>query len=328
MPDDKPGEGIQKEPTQQVAAPEPVDPPPPPDTPHSTAGESESDEEMKRDVKDIDYRVKRAERWMIGLTFAIAFFALCTVVVAILQWRVMSGQLAEMKNGGTDTHDLAVAATTQSQAMEIAAEAQRTQAASAVESLQKADIAHEASERQSKAALDAGIAASKIDQRPWVVVEDAHIVDAFLKDDANSQYQTGVVFTLKNVGKSPAQNVWPVVEIANFASGMARQKAECSGMPIPRRLGITIYPGQARGLPVTVQISQREIAAIGGPSFAQLLIVGCFGYQGNSVRDDFLTGIMYQITRANGYGIDLNAIDRLTPEKLGLRDSLFGDFSQ
>ncbi len=47
---------------------------------------------------------------MIWLTGAIAFFGLCSVVAAFLQWSAMNGQLNEMKSGGADTHTLAAAA--------------------------------------------------------------------------------------------------------------------------------------------------------------------------------------------------------------------------
>lgn len=69
MPDDGASHDIEKQsveesPVQSFS--------PPPNKPGSQAAQTESDQEMKRDVKDIDDRVKRAERWMIGLTFAIA----------------------------------------------------------------------------------------------------------------------------------------------------------------------------------------------------------------------------------------------------------------
>lgn len=53
---------------------------------------------------------------MIYLTAAIAFFALCSVIVGYFQWSAMRGQLAEMKSGGIDTHALAQAARDQADA--------------------------------------------------------------------------------------------------------------------------------------------------------------------------------------------------------------------
>ena len=52
---------------------------------------------------------------------AIAFFALCAVIVGLLQWSAMSGQLGEMKSSGKDTRDLAEAAKTSADAAKSAA---------------------------------------------------------------------------------------------------------------------------------------------------------------------------------------------------------------
>lgn len=87
-----------------------------PDDPRGQETQAISDQSVQSDIKDIDNRVKRAERWMIWLTGAIALFALGAVVVGVLQWRVMSGQLREMKSGGVDTHNLAVASLSTSRA--------------------------------------------------------------------------------------------------------------------------------------------------------------------------------------------------------------------
>jgi hypothetical protein len=67
-------------------------------------------ENMNTTIQNLGDELHKAERWMIWLTGAIAFFGLCTVVVAALQWSAIKGQLGEMKSGGVDTHDLAVAA--------------------------------------------------------------------------------------------------------------------------------------------------------------------------------------------------------------------------
>src|SRR5579864_5207572 len=67
-------------------------------------------EEMDTKIQNLGEQLHKAEKWMIWLTGAIAFFGLCTVLVGALQWNAMKGQLKEMKSGGQDTHDLAVAA--------------------------------------------------------------------------------------------------------------------------------------------------------------------------------------------------------------------------
>ena len=72
-----------------------------------------SSEDMNAKIQNLGDEVHKAEKWMIWFTGAIAFFGLCTVLVGILQWHVMNGQLGEMKSGGVDTRDLAVAAKNQ-----------------------------------------------------------------------------------------------------------------------------------------------------------------------------------------------------------------------
>ncbi len=107
MPDDKPSDRIEEQPREQPPGSKPIDSPPPPNNPNPPAAQGISRQEVRSEVQNIEDRVKRAERWMIGLTGAIALFALCSVIVGILQWCAMSGQLTEMHNGGIDTHDLA-----------------------------------------------------------------------------------------------------------------------------------------------------------------------------------------------------------------------------
>jgi hypothetical protein len=71
----------------------------------------------KTDVQKLEDRIQGAELWMIRLTAAIAFFALCGVIVSVLQWCAMRGQLTEMRRGGVDTHTLALAAKDQADLM-------------------------------------------------------------------------------------------------------------------------------------------------------------------------------------------------------------------
>src|SRR5258708_39541206 len=88
-------------------------------------------------ITQLEDRIKSAEKWMIWLTAAIAFFGLCSIGVGILQWRVMSGQLDEMKGGAADTHTLAQAATVQAAAAQNAAETSKTSARDTLVEMQK-----------------------------------------------------------------------------------------------------------------------------------------------------------------------------------------------
>jgi hypothetical protein len=96
VPDEHPDCEVKQKSADDGPDVEMVDAPLSPDRPDSQKAQTESEQNMERNVQDIEDRVKRAERWMIGLTAAIAFFGLCAVVVGILQWRVMSGQLGTM----------------------------------------------------------------------------------------------------------------------------------------------------------------------------------------------------------------------------------------
>lgn len=127
MPDDNASGSVKEQSAQQNPGCEADNPPPSPDAPKSQPAKSDSSQEIKRDVKDLEDRVKTAERYMIGLTFAIALFALGGVIVGIFQWSAMSGQLGEMKTGGKDTHDLAIAAGIQAAAAKSSAETAREQ---------------------------------------------------------------------------------------------------------------------------------------------------------------------------------------------------------
>src|SRR5579863_8458421 len=57
--------------------------------------------------------LKRALSEPNGADWIIATFTVVIALVGILQWLVIGGQLTEMKNGGVDTHELAVQAKNQ-----------------------------------------------------------------------------------------------------------------------------------------------------------------------------------------------------------------------
>jgi len=131
------------------------------------------------------------------------------------QAKISARTLVEIKKGGTDTHDLAVAAKTQSDKMSNMADAAdkiRQAAENMVVQDQKiadnSQKALDASNIQSKAVLDASIAASRNDQRAWVAQIgmgcDAPEVGKVMK---------GFV-TWNNSGKTFAKQVKPLVHFA------------------------------------------------------------------------------------------------------------------
>jgi hypothetical protein len=128
MPDDNPGEGIEHSSVRQRQAVEPVYPPAPPNDPPSPPAQGVSNKCVSEAVHAIEDRVSRAEKFMIGLTAAIALFAFGTIIVGIFQWSVMSGQLAEMKSGGADTKAIAIAAGKQADSTKDLADRMKDQA--------------------------------------------------------------------------------------------------------------------------------------------------------------------------------------------------------
>src|ERR1700686_3206876 len=97
MPDDSPGDSIGQQPAQKSPGSEPFNSPAPPDHPPGQAAQGVSRQEVQCEVKHIEDRVKRAERWMIGLTAAIVFWGFCAVIVGLLQWGAMKRQLSMMR---------------------------------------------------------------------------------------------------------------------------------------------------------------------------------------------------------------------------------------
>jgi hypothetical protein len=110
MPDDPASDGIKQKPLEDGTKTEAIQTPPPPDNPPTPPAQTIPDQHVEAEVKILGDRVKRAEWLMIGLTAGIVLLTLGLVIVGVLQWRVLSGQLREMHDSGIDTHDLAVAA--------------------------------------------------------------------------------------------------------------------------------------------------------------------------------------------------------------------------
>jgi len=229
MPNYDSGNPINQQPIEKRPNARPFNSPTPPDNPHSPTAEGISHQDVQSEVKDIEDRVKRAERWMIGLTGGIAFFALCAVIVGILQWSAMNGQLKEMQGGSRDTHTLAQAADIQAKKMtDVSAAADKIRQAAENMVTQDQRIADNAekslnaSNAQSKRALDESIAASQraldasiltsqLDERPWVVISSFRL-------SQEPELNKGVTATIGviNTGKTPAIDVIPLTAMSSW----------------------------------------------------------------------------------------------------------------
>lgn len=207
MPDDNSGESVKRQPVENGARVEVIIAPMLPQHPSGIPTQAIPEQPKKTEIQIIEDRVKRAEWWMIWLTAAIAFSGLCGVVVGYMQWR-------EISAGSTDTHTLAQAADTQAKKMadmstaankiRMAAENMVVQDQRIADNAQKA---LEASNRQSKAALDTSIAAFRLDQRAWIAAVEPSAegieVDAVPK----------ARITWFNTGKTFGRHVYPSVHL-------------------------------------------------------------------------------------------------------------------
>jgi hypothetical protein len=244
MPDDNTSEGVEQNPFRERPAGEMFSPPP--NDPNGPIAQSGTDNRVEKEVQAIKGRVKRAEVWMIGLTFSIALFALCAVVVGILQWNAMRGQLAEMKSGGADTHDLA--------------EAAKKQAGVAATQLE-------------------------MSERPWISAEIT-LASPLTFDAINESMKITLAFAIKNTGYSPALNVSYYAEMFPLGGGIdpvAERTKLCDRMgngELAPLFGDTIFPGDhplERDL--TIGMSHKAVTSAAKGSFISPVVIACVDYQ-------------------------------------------------
>jgi hypothetical protein len=138
MPDEKPGDGVKEENAHKSPPVEATPPPPILYNPPTPPAQRVADHDVEGAIQAVENKVDQTQVWMVWLTAAIAFFALCSVGVGILQWNAMRGQLREMKSGGDDTHALAQAAVLQAQSAEALAGASNFQVITATEQVEAA----------------------------------------------------------------------------------------------------------------------------------------------------------------------------------------------
>jgi hypothetical protein len=146
------------------------------------------------------------EKWTLILGGIGIFVAAGTGIAVAWQARISALTLDEIKKGGTDTHDLAVAAKAESDKMaNVSAAADKIRQAAQDMVVQDQRIADNAknslaaSNGQSKAALEATVESSHRDQRAWVTFSG-------FKLSGEPELNTGVTVTItvNNTGKTPA----------------------------------------------------------------------------------------------------------------------------
>jgi hypothetical protein len=185
-------------------------------------------------------QIKWADRGMVQLTAAIAFFGLCAVAVAYLQFSAMRGQLQEMASAGNQTERMIILNIGQ-----LRASARTAQAAedAAGEARKQLALVHEQMVR---------------DQRAWI---GAHI-----HMDTTPQ-QTPYFFTyayiFKNYGKSPAFDVLSKDNGEVFGIRFPKSPKyykPASPLEVPSKSAL--FPGDSGALSGTAHITPAQLAEI------------------------------------------------------------------
>ncbi len=150
------------------------------------------------EFQDVKKELSGYERSTLRWTIVIVAVNALTCLFIGLQWH-------EIKSGSSDTHTLAEQAKKQADKMSNMSDAADKIRAAAenmvIQDQRIADNAHtamDASNKQSKVALDATISASKLDQRAWIGVGDFRVTQ-FEKDKSFK-----IDVEIKNSGKTPA----------------------------------------------------------------------------------------------------------------------------
>jgi hypothetical protein len=285
----------------------PPNPPNPPDT------QSVGKQGVEGKVEELEDRVKKGEIWMIGLTAAIALFALCSVAVGILQWSVMKGQLKEMHDGGIDTHNLALSAgtqTTNTHDLAIAA-GKQADATKSMSDLTAKEFA--ASQRLIES------------QRASISVAVASIDNPITFRDGGLSFAFSIA--MKNIGRLPANKVKVrYTEYFSqwgqkiFSEPMERQRDLCSKPNISKDYrvelrgltsedALTIVSGDTKEWTINVGMAKPSDSGIivWPPPEAKLpqtkrvfpIVVGCVDYQSGAMTEPHQTGFIFEILRGN-----------------------------
>lgn len=213
---------------------------------------------------------------------AIVVLTVGIVIVSILQWRAMSDQLAEMRNGGQDTHALAVAAGEQADKTRDLAERTKDIADQAV-------IQAKASKQLAQNAVDA----LHMGYRPWISAQTADLMQPIVFPPKDRFYLR-VNFVLKNTGTSIATDGLAITEVdpnylittkelmtKNFRKTCDdTQKMEAAVRQVtPWATGFILAPGDTLATPVGMGSDNIPNGAVKNGSF---YVLGCVLY-----RDQF-----------------------------------------
>jgi hypothetical protein len=218
--------------------------------------------------------------------------------------------LNEMKtgSGAQDTHTLAqqaIAQSTQTGNLVIQAAAQ----ARAIEA------ARRSSQEAANSALQAAIDNFHQEQRAWVGVESA--TPTGLQKGADGSLVLIMRVTLRNYGRSPAENVIFLPELLDFQLTGDALRCMRQPPPTPNLPGVTIFPGQTRDFDTSASIAYSDMEKsirLHNPVIGRtliLMVAGCAEYGDDVTKPSrHHTGFNYALLAPN-----------LTPETQGIQGS-------
>ncbi len=179
---------------------------------HQAVGAANDPQEPTEDAREV--RPPTLWQWIwlrvSGSSLSDWLIALATIVImftSALQWHVLSGQLAEMRSGGSDTHALAVAAKKQAENTEKLA----SSAADQVSKLQDGVNETHALALAAQAANGKTERTLRVTHRPWVGLVggrvDVSLPPSFeANGDSQSPFlmKSRIAYSILNFGSSPA----------------------------------------------------------------------------------------------------------------------------
>jgi hypothetical protein len=289
-----------------------------PNNPASSRAQAETDARQEREIKSLQESIRAGEKWLIWLTAAMAFFALCGVVVGVLQWKamklqsgVMQGQLEQMKGSSVqadkligETHALATNA--------------GTQANNAADQVKRLSDLVDATNKQAVAtAGELAIMQKQLEaaDRPWIKID---IASSDLSYDT-SGVKVGLRYIFTNVGRSPAKNVWRSARLiaAILLMGVPKgnpepkevQRQVCNSLATrtPDISGYALFPGDHFTDQDVLALSMQELSVdnwarlnLPLPRPLPLGIVGCVDYTFESSPRHHQTGFAFLVSGSNG----------------------------
>jgi uncharacterized membrane protein YidH (DUF202 family) len=153
--------------------------------PSTLEGKPTTEDELKK----MEREMTAFERSTLAWTRTVVFVYLATALLIGLQWWVMKGTLDEMRRSGQGARDQTNALISNMNWLARTMDG----------ALQQNQRAMDSSQKQSKVALDASIAASRLDQRPWVWLDRFSLLS-----EPEEGKDILVSYSILNGGKSPA----------------------------------------------------------------------------------------------------------------------------